>query len=413
MSPVIRFPVPRVQDLGPMRGNPLQPGPLSIAVLLSCVLACGGSQQNDGGDAAAATPVGLEALPAETVSVSPVSRGEIQSVLMATGSIRARRTTPLGPAVPGRITEIFVEEGDEVAAEAPIFQIDPGPYEIGVQAAEAGLALARAQLAEAREEAARSRKLSDKKMVSDQGARRARTRKAVAGAQLQQAEAQLEQARYDLSRTLVRSPYAGTIVERNVHEGAMAMAAPNMAVVVLQESGTLEAVLDIPEASRAGVGEGDALRLFLDELPEPLEATVRAVSARIDPRSRTYTVRALIDDQGGRIKAGAFVRAEVQPRPHQDALLVDRRAITRHEGRTYVFRVADGVAQRRPVRIGIGGPRMVEILSGVSEGDQLVTGNVVERLADGARVRLQESPAVQPQGEGAAPEAAEPPEPGS
>jgi RND family efflux transporter MFP subunit len=235
----------------------------------------------------------------------------------------------------------------------------------------------------------------------------------VAVAQLEQAEAQLAQVRYDLLRTLVRAPYAGTIVERNVHEGAMGTAAANMAVVVLQESGILEAVLDIPEASRAAVGEGDTVRLFLDELPEPLEAEICSVSARIDAQSRTYAVKALIDDQAGRIKAGAFVRAEVQPRPHRDALLVDRRAIARQEGRTYVFRVADGVAQRRPVRIGISGPQEVEILSGVSEGDQLVTGNVVARLADGARVRPQESSAAQSQGEEAATEAAENPEPGS
>jgi RND family efflux transporter MFP subunit len=397
-----------------MRRNQLHAGLLVLCVLLSCALACGNSEQDGHANAAVATAPGadLGALPEELVSVSPVRRGEIQTVVMATGSIRARRTTALGPVVPGRITEIFVEEGDEVAAEAPIFQIDPGPYEIGVQAAEAGLALARAQLAEAREEAERTRKLSDKKMVSDQGHRRARTRRAVASAQLEQAEAQLEQARYDLSRTLVRAPYAGTIVERNVHEGAMAMAAPGMAVVVLQESGTLEAVLDIPEASRAAVREGDALRLFLDELPEPLGATVRSVSARIDAKSRTYAVRALIDDQAGRIKAGAFVRAEVRPRPHLDALLVDRRAIVRREGRAYVFRVADGVARQRKVRIGISGQDEVEILSGVSEDDQVVVGTVVARLADGTRVRLRESPAAAAGGEPAG-EAAEGPEQGS
>jgi RND family efflux transporter MFP subunit len=357
-----------------------------LCLALAAALGCGSSP------APAVDPVEVRA---ETPTVAPsgevvetarARRGDISRVITTSGSIAAQRSTAIGPAVPGRLIHVFVHVGDEVLFKAPLFQIDPGPYSIVLQEAEAGLAVARAEVDAAVEEAGRTRKLASKEMVSAQEHRRSVTRVAVAKARLQQAEARVAGAKHDLDRTLVLMPYDGSVVERLAHEGLMATVRPNTPVVVVQESGALEALLDVPEASHLAVRPGDGVRLWVEESSEPLVSEVRAVSRKINPRTRTYSVRVPVEDPAGTLKAGAFVRAEIEPAPREGILLVDRGAVTRQEGAAFVFRVTDGRAERRPVRIGVVGPSDVEIVSGISEGDEVVLGNVIARLSDGARV---------------------------
>jgi len=323
----------------------------------------------------------------EAVYTATVRRGSVTSTITTSGSIAARRTTVLGPSVPGRIIHIFVQVGDEVPFGAPIFQIDPGPYASVLAEAEAGRALARADLDDARENEARMALLAAKEMISTEDHRRARTAVSLAGSRLEAADARAVRARDDLNRTLVLAPYGGSIIERSAHEGTMATVTPNTAVAALQESGELEAIVDVPEASRIAVRPGDHVRIWTEALPAPLDSEVRAVSRAIDPRTRTYRVRASIRDPSSTLKSGAFVRAEISPGPRPETLLVERSAIAQREGSSFVFRLADGRAERVNVRLGVLGLKDAEVLDGLEQDDVVVVGDVVGRLATGARVR--------------------------
>ena len=323
----------------------------------------------------------------EQVTTSRVRRGAITAVVTSSGSIFASRSTPLGPAVPGRLVRVFVDVGDEVAEGDSIFLIDEEPYRIALEEARAGLALARAELAQTEEEAERARKLAQKQTVSEQAYDRAQTRATVARAHVAQAKSQVARMENNLARTLVRAPYAGSIVDRLADEGTMATVTPNTTVVVLQETDALEAVLDIPEASLAVVRVGDRARLHIEGIAEPFESKVQVVSNRIDLASRTYEVRVPVTDPDRRLKAGAFVRSEIEPSVKEAVLLVDRSALITLDGRTYAFRVSDGRAERVPVRLGILGEHDAELLSGLAEGDEVVVGSIVARLGDGARVQ--------------------------
>jgi multidrug efflux pump subunit AcrA (membrane-fusion protein) len=121
---------------------------------------------------------------------------------------------------------------------------------------------------------------------------------------------------------------------------------------------------------------------------EPLSSQVRAVSDRIDPKTRTYAIRVPLEDSRGTIKAGAFVRADIEPAPRLGALLVPRQSIARREGRTYLFRTSNGVAERVAVRVGVVGRDEAEILSGIALEDQIIVGDVVSRLTDGDPIRV-------------------------
>jgi RND family efflux transporter MFP subunit len=324
----------------------------------------------------------------ELVEVQRVELGVLPVAIEASGSIQARRVSHIGAEVGGRLLEVFVDVGDEVESGMALFQIDPHPYEMALADARAGLELARAERDNAVAERERVERLIQERAVSKRRRDEQKTAAAVATARVAQMEARVERARNDLVRTLVRAPYAGSIVERLAHHGELAGADP---VVVLQETGALVLELDIPESTPAPVREGAPVRIFVQGRSEPLETRVDRVSDRVDAATRTYRVRAPIVDPEGSVKAGSYARAEVlatrpDPRP-----LVDRRALLMRDGRSYLFRVEDGVARRIPVRVGAVVDERAEILSGVAEGDRVVRGAAVTRLADGDEIRVEDA----------------------
>lgn len=346
------------------------------------LLACGGAEEKaPEAKSASAAP----AAEPEAVEFERVETARLSASIAASGTIEAKRITEIGSEVPGRLVAVLVDVGDTVEAGAPLFRIDPVPYQMALSEAEAGLALARAESANAAEEAGRLRTLLAQNAASKARYDQLRTRAEVARAQVAQMEARVAKVRRDLAQTEVVAPYAGSVVERRAHEGAMAGPAP---ILVLQESGALEAILNVPEATPVAVRTGDPVRLFVEGQPDPIEAAVTSVSQRVDPGTRTYEVRAEVPDAGGRLKAGSYARAELgvsrsEPRP-----VAHRSAVLTRDGRSFVLKVEDGVVRYTPVRVGVSEGERVELLGGVAEGDVVVRGEATLRLADGTRVTL-------------------------
>jgi membrane fusion protein (multidrug efflux system) len=158
----------------------------------------------------------------EPVVIQRVELGSIRTSMAASGSIRARRVTEIASEVSGRLARVFVDVGDIVEKADPLFRIDPESYEMALAEARAGLALTRAESENAARELDRVDKLVERRATSEQHSDRLRTGAAVARARVAQMEARVARAQRDLGCTLVRAPYAGSVVERRAHEGAMA-----------------------------------------------------------------------------------------------------------------------------------------------------------------------------------------------
>jgi len=369
----------------------LQPGRIqrTATILLAALVlttGCGGAEQSTPDVSAAPEALEESAPEATRVQVERVRSTRLTALVAASGTIEARRLTEVAGEVPGRIIEVMVAVGDEVAAGAPLFRIDPQPYRTALAEAQAGLALARAESANASQEAHRMELLVKQKVASQQRYDQLRTQAEVSEARVAQVRAQVTRAQRDLDRTQARAPYAGSVVERRSHEGAMASV--GTPVVVLQESGALEAILDVPEATPIPIRSGDPVTLFIEGLPDALETRVSRVSHRVDPQTRTYEVRAELSDPGDDLKAGSYARAEISPTRATARPVVDRSALLTRDGRTYALRVEDGVVRRVQVRRGIAQGDRVEVLQGLEDGDLAVRGEAVTRLADGARLRI-------------------------
>jgi membrane fusion protein (multidrug efflux system) len=159
-------------------------------------------------------------------------------------------------------------------------------------------------------------------------------------------------------------------------------------VIVLQESGALEAILNVPESTPVAVRVGDPVRLFVEGRAEPIETAVAQVSERVDPATRTYEVRCAVDDPTRGVKAGSYARAELEATRDTPLPTVARSSVLTRDGRSFVMRVEEGVAKAVPVRVGILEGDWAEILSGLAVGDAILQGEVVQRIPDGTRLRV-------------------------
>ena len=371
------------------RARPRFGAALSAALCLASPLlgGCSGEADKSASDVAAGGPLGEAAARdrarAGSVETAIVASESLTATVAASGTIEAKRLTEIGADVPGTLAAVYVDVGQRVVAGAALFRIDPGPYEMALAEARAGLAVARAESVNAASEAQRMATLVEQNAASVQRADQVRTLAEVAAARALQSEARVARAERDLARTTVRAPYAGSVVERRAHEGALAGAAP---ILVLQESGALEAILDVPETTPIAVRAGQAVRIFAQGVAEPIVSEVNRVSERIDPSTRTYEVHCLVADASGAVKAGSYARAEITATRETPRPVAPRSAVVTRDGRAYVLRVESGVAREVPVQVGIANDTQIELLAGVAPGDVLVHGEAAQRLVDGARV---------------------------
>jgi len=336
---------------------------------------------------ASGSPIHAEDDTSESIPLSRVAARQLGATLAASGSVRARRVTEIGSEVQGPIVNVLVDVGDTVDEGAELFQIDPEPYRMALAEAKAGLALAQAQSRNATAEVERIAKLIEQNAASQQRYDKLRTEADVARARVAQGQSAVDRARRELAWTRVKAPYAASIVERRAHEGSMSSGAP---VLVLQEVGALEFVVNVPEASPAPVRPGDPVRLIIEGLPDTISTTVSRVNARVNAESRTYQVLGDVPDATGTIKAGSYLRAELSVQRAEARPAVRTSSLVTRDGRTYVLRVDGDVVRRTLVRVGIRDDDHAEILQGLAVGDLVVHGPSASRLTDGTRVRVKQ-----------------------
>ncbi|MBW2288578.1 MAG: efflux RND transporter periplasmic adaptor subunit [Deltaproteobacteria bacterium] len=326
--------------------------------------------------------------PILSVTTAPVERGSIAQHVSAPGSLMARRESRIGTEVRGRIQTIFVQDGDRVEAGAELFQIDPAPYQVNLRQAEAGLDLARAERKQIEADLARLSQLHSRDIVAADELARMKTQVAVAKARERQAKESVALARHNLEQTLVVAPYGGSIAARLVDEGTTALVQPQTTVVVLQETTQLEAEANIPESQLAIVRVGDSARIHVQGLGQAIETTVATVGDTIDPTTRTYHVRLLIDNADHRLKAGVFAHIEITPEAKTGILLVPREAVRSEDGQTRVLVVRDGRAVPVRVELGLVDESRVEVVSGLTVDDAVIVGAAAREIAPGMRVQV-------------------------
>jgi membrane fusion protein (multidrug efflux system) len=148
----------------------------------------------------------------------------------------------------------------------------------------------------------------------------------------------------------------------------------------------------VPENFLAGLRDGLKVKASAAAFPgRDFIGTVTGVDSRIDPVTRSVTVRAAVPNADLALKPGMFLNVTLA-RDEHDALMVPEAALVPEQSRQFLFVIEDGRATRREVRIGGRQPGRVEIVSGLAVGEQVIVEGT-QKVRDGGEVRVIERPA--------------------
>jgi multidrug efflux pump subunit AcrA (membrane-fusion protein) len=206
-----------------------------------------------------------------------------------------------------------------------------------------------------------------------------------ARANVANAESQLGLARRSLSYALVFSPIDGYVAERNADLGEYVSPTTKVATVV--RINPLRIRIDIPEQAISEVRVGQSVSVTTSAWPDKnFSGRIARISPNVTASSRTLSVEADIENSAGDLKPGQFATVRILQSRSQPATLIPARAVLTESGVSRVFVIKDGRAEQRLVQLGQAESDLVEVKSGVAEGEQVATSNV-EQLSDGIAVK--------------------------
>ena len=205
--------------------------------------------------------------------------------------------------------------------------------------------------------------------------------------QLQSAKGKYLDAQAQLSYTEIRSPIDGVVTDRSLFEGETAPAGTPL--ITVMETSALIAKLHIAQVQAQQLSVGAPATISIPGLDEPVEGKVMLISPALDPGSTTVEVWLRVENRKNILKAGTPIHAAITGRTAGNALLIPVEALqTAQDGGKFVMVIAaDGSAHKHPVTIGIQSAKEVQILSGVTAKDTVITTGAYA-LDDGTKVKV-------------------------
>jgi len=334
-------------------------------------------------------------LPQATVAVravrvvKPASRLET-GLARATGTVRAKEEATLSAKGTGQIKRIRTQVGERVRSGAPLVEMDPVNASIGLENARAAERLAQANVAAAEREVARSQQLYDAQSLPEAGFDRVKTARDIAVAQLDQARAALRGAQQQVTDMTLVAPFDGVITAKYRNAGDTVTLMPVTPILTVTDVDHLEARLAVPEAIESFVRPGQAVQGILTPSGERFSAKVRVKGSVVDPNTRTIEVLAdVVKTEGPPLRPGSLVNVDFGGFADVDGLFVPTSAVQKDAKGTYVFVVAGGKAERRPVEIAPINPGTVAVKAGLDpqadvilEPGSLAPGEAVVSLSN-------------------------------
>ncbi len=342
----------------------------------------GGRPGMQGGGAAPGAPAA-----AVPVRVQPVSRHAISQYLQTNGTLEAENEVDIVARTSGPVTEILTEEGQVVKAGQLLARIDE--REPMNKAAIARVTRDEAQLAFDRTKTSWSDGLVSQEAYDS------------AGSKLAAAQAQLESAEIQLAYTEIRAPFEALVVTRDIKLAQYVT--PGNRLFRISDFTPLLCRVEVPEKDLPRVRVGQTAHLEVEAYPgERFPASVARLRPTVDPATGTFTVTLEVEGKG-KLRPGLFASVYLETQTREDVLVIPRDALVLDSLGDTVYVMANGVAERREVRLGVRDADSVEVLEGLAEGEQLIVLGQ-EGLADGTPVMvLGDTPPAAPAAEAAVP----------
>jgi HlyD family secretion protein len=362
------------------------------------------------------------------VTVEKVKKHDLTSVVSASGEVKPKKNVNISAHVSGRIVKLGVEEGQKVKKNDFLLKLESTQYEANADRDRAAIRIFKAELIKAEAQLkkdesfyARQKKLYDEKLISGEQLEAAKTTFDISKAtheailyQIRQAQASLESTLDMLSKTIYNSPIDGIITSLRVEEGEIAMIGtmnnPGTVLMTIADLSVMEVEVEVDETDVIGLSLGQQVDIRIDALPNQVlqgkvteigsSALQKAISTE---ESKDFKVVITLEDPPESLKPGLSASADIITAKRAEVLAVpisslvlkekengeDKDKDVQEEG---VYIIKDSRASFQAVEKGIMGEMMVEIKSGLEEGQEIATGpyNALRQLKNDTLVKAEE-----------------------
>lgn len=240
----------------------------------------------------------------------------------------------------------------------------------------AQLAEAQAAVDESTRQFDRMKNMIDQRLASE-------TQLDIEQARMQTAQARFEAIVARLDERLIRAPFSGVLGFRQVSPGSLLTI--NTVVTTLDDISVIKLDFSVPENFLSALKPGMEINAKSGAYEnEVFVGRVETINSRVDPVTRTVTVRALLKNDDRRLRPGMLLTVSLI-RSRKEVLAVPEESVIPVQAKQYVYVVADGVANRVEITTGRIQPGLIEVLGGISAGQQVVTQGAM-KLRPGSKV---------------------------
>jgi HlyD family secretion protein len=380
---------------------------------------------------------------ADSVEVTSVEvkRGDITKTVSGSGYLQPDMDVDIAARISAEIIKIHIKEGDRVTKGKLLVDLDRQRYEASLEQAESQLMSAQASLKKAEADYSRTAGLFKQNLSMQADMDAVESQKLLAQSQVQQAEAYLKQARDDLSKTRLVAPIGGIVTKLLKEEGEIAVGSQFQSdpIMTVSDLGTMEVLAEVDENDVVMVSLLDSAKIEIDAIPDTVfKGRVTEIAHTATTRNRgsqeqvtNFEVKVAVISPTEQLRPGMSATVDISTETHKKALYIPIQCVTTREikedsstnssekkpsaeeksdkGSTQeskkknkmkevVFVIDNGAVKMTRVETGISNDTDFEILSGLQEGQKVVSGSykaLSKLLKDASRVK--EKKDVQPE----------------
>ncbi|HXN06199.1 MAG TPA: efflux RND transporter periplasmic adaptor subunit [Nitrospiria bacterium] len=352
---------------------------------------------------------GMMAFPPPEVTIAEIQKKTVAVTYEYVGQIAGSREVEVRPRVSGILMRRNYKEGSKVEAGQSLFTIDPEPFRLALEKAEAQMASARASHDQAFRNMSRLKPLWEARAVSQKDYDDTVSSELISAANEKLSEAAVNEANLNLTYTRVEAPISGVTSEARKSEGTLVQAQQTLLMTISQidpiyvifsftEAEHLKFNRDVSEGKlRLPKGGKFDVKLTLEDGSEyPRIGKVDFTDVRVDSTTGTIVARGVVANPEIILRPGQFVKVKLIGAIRPDALTVPQRAVLEGPGGKMVMTVnAQGIAEMHSVQAGDWLGEEWVILSGLNAGDQVIVDGVV-KARPGSPVKIAPSAAEAP-----------------
>lgn len=289
-------------------------------------------------------------------------------------TLEANNSVELSAATNGRLVALYAKDGANVQKGALLAKIDDSELKAQLKQAQSNQQLAKQKME-------RTQGLVEKNAATQ-------TDLEAAEAGLKSADASVELIKAQIAKTEVRAPFSGKLGFVKVSVGAWVTTGSS--IVTLSEVKKLKAKFALPQRYATTLKVGDVITLQDEERAIQRAGKVAALDATISETSRTRQILVSVDNDKGELIAGGYAKVNVELQSGRTQTIpVPAEALTLDKDGAYVFIVQEGKASMRRVETGLRTPIAVDVISGLNEGDTVITSGLIS-IRQGSSVRIRE-----------------------